>query len=389
MIKVKVSEVAKINAKSLNKNDNLIKIKYLDTGNITEGKIDEIKEYNTEIDKIPSRAKRRVKKNTIVYSTVRPRLKHYGILKETDENLIVSTGFVTIDANPEKVNPLYLYYQLTKENVTNYLGDIADTAVSSYPSITPDDIGNIEIDLIPIEEQNKIGEYLNLFDEKINNNNNIYNSMESMLKTLYEYWFYQYEFPNNDGNPYKSSGGKLVWNEQLKKNIPEGWQVKKVSELLNVVTGKKDANFATKNGKYNFFTCANDISKCDEYEFEGKSVLIAGNGDFNVKYYNGKFNAYQRTYVLIPEEEKYIGLIYQSAIRKIATFKRGSNGSIVKFITKGDIDNLDIIVPNDLRLIDSINNNMDMLQNIKDENERLESTRNFLLSILINKKQLD
>lgn len=389
MIKVKISEVAKINAKSLNKNDNLIKIKYLDTGNITEGKIDEIKEYNTEIDKIPSRAKRRVKKNTIVYSTVRPRLKHYGILKETDENLIVSTGFVTIDANPEKVNPLYLYYQLTKENVTNYLGDIADTAVSSYPSIIPDDIGNIEIDLIPIEEQNKIGEYLNLFDEKINNNNNIYNSMESMLKTLYEYWFYQYEFPNNDGNPYKSSGGKLVWNEQLKKNIPEGWQVKKVSELLNVVTGKKDANFATKNGKYNFFTCANDISKCDEYEFEGKSVLIAGNGDFNVKYYNGKFNAYQRTYVLIPEEEKYIGLIYQSAIRKIATFKRGSNGSIVKFITKGDIDNLDIIVPNDLRLIDSINNNMDMLQNIKDENERLESTRNFLLSILINKKQLD
>ena len=159
--------------------------------------------------------------------------------------------------------------------------------------------------------------------------------------------------------------------------------------MLNVVTGKKDANFATKNGKYNFFTCANDISKCDEYEFEGKSVLIAGNGDFNVKYYNGKFNAYQRTYVLIPEEEKYIGLIYQSAIRKIATFKRGSNGSIVKFITKGDIDNLDIIVPNDLRLIDSINNNMDMLQNIKDENERLESTRNFLLSILINKKQLD
>ena len=207
MIKVKISEVAKINAKSLNKNDNLIKIKYLDTGNITEGKIDEIKEYNTEIDKIPSRAKRRVKKNTIVYSTVRPRLKHYGILKETDENLIVSTGFVTIDANPEKVNPLYLYYQLTKENVTNYLGDIADTAVSSYPSIIPDDIGNIEIDLIPIEEQNKIGEYLNLFDEKINNNNNIYNSMESMLKTLYEYWFYQYEFPNNDGNPYKSSGG--------------------------------------------------------------------------------------------------------------------------------------------------------------------------------------
>ncbi len=389
MIKVKISEVAKINAKSLNKNDNLIKIKYLDTGNITEGKIDEIKEYNTEIDKIPSRAKRRVKKNTIVYSTVRPRLKHYGILKETDENLIVSTGFVTIDANPEKVNPLYLYYQLTKENVTNYLGDIADTAVSSYPSITPDDIGNIEIDLIPIEEQNKIGEYLNLFDEKINNNNNIYNSMESMLKTLYEYWFYQYEFPNNDGNPYKSSGGKLVWNEQLKKNIPEGWQVKKVSELLNVVTGKKDANFATKNGKYNFFTCANDISKCDEYEFEGKSVLIAGNGDFNVKYYNGKFNAYQRTYVLIPEEEKYIGLIYQSAIRKINTFKRGSNGSIVKFITKGDIDNLDIIIPNDSRLIDSINNNMDMLQNIKDENERLESTRKFLLSILINKKQLD
>lgn len=387
MERVKISEVAVINAKSINKNIKFNKIKYLDTGNITDGKIDEIKIYNTEIDNIPSRAKRMVKENTIIYSTVRPRLKHYGILKDVEENLIVSTGFVTIDAEPTKINPLYLYYQLTKENITNYLGDIADTAVSSYPSINPDDIGNIEIDLIPIEEQNKISQYLELFDEKIKNNDNIYKSIENMLKTLYEYWFYQFEFPNNEGKPYKTSGGKLVWNEQLKKEIPEGWKVKKLSEIVKVVTGKKDANFATKNGKYSFFTCANSISKCDEYEFEGKSVLIAGNGDFNVKYYNGKFNAYQRTYVLIPENEQYVGLIFQSAIRKIDAFKKGSNGSIVKFITKGDIDNLDIIIPNDSKLTDAINDNLDMLQNIKDENERLEYVRDFLLSILIYRKR--
>ena len=70
------------------------------------------------------------------------------------------------------------------------------------------------------------------------------------------------------------------------------------SALTNIVTGKEDANFSSPNGKYNFFTCSSNTLKCDEYAFNASSILIAGNGEFNVKHYTGKFNAYQRTYVL-------------------------------------------------------------------------------------------
>ena len=72
------------------------------------------------------------------------------------------------------------------------------------------------------------------------------------------------------------------------------------SALTNIVTGKEDANFSSPNGKYSFFTCSSNTLKCDEYAFNASSILIAGNGEFNVKHYTGKFNAYQRTYVLIP-----------------------------------------------------------------------------------------
>ena len=68
------------------------------------------------------------------------------------------------------------------------------------------------------------------------------------------------------------------------------------SALTNIVTGKEDANFSSPNGKYNFFTCSSNTLKCDEYAFNASSILIAGNGEFNVKHYTGKFNAYQRTY---------------------------------------------------------------------------------------------
>ena len=115
------------------------------------------------------------------------------------------------------------------------------------------------------------------------------------------------------------------------------------SKLTDVVTGKEDANFASPNGKYKFFTCSNDTLNCDEYVFDSSAILIAGNGDFNVKHYSGKFNAYQRTYVLIPDHQ-YYGLLYFASLYQINSFKSASSGSIVKFITKGDIENIPVFL---------------------------------------------
>lgn len=234
------------------------------------------------------------------------------------------------------------------------------------------------------EEQEKIAGVVVAINEKIENNNTICFELEAMAKTLYEYWFVQFDFPDENGKPYRTSGGEMVWNEQLKREIPKGWNVTNIGNLTTVVTGKEDANFSSPNGKYKFFTCSQETLLCDTPAFSGQAVLIAGNGDFNVKHYSGEFNAYQRTYVLIPENQVYYGAMYISAKNQIQPFKNGSNGSIVKFITKGDVENIPFILPNDDSIFHQINKLIEKIELCERENEELTKLRDWLLPMLMN-----
>lgn len=234
------------------------------------------------------------------------------------------------------------------------------------------------------EEQEKIAGVVVAINEKIENNNNICSELEVMAKTLYDYWFVQFDFPDENGKPYRASGGEMVWNEQLKREIPKRWEVTKIGNLTTVVTGKEDANFSSPNGKYKFFTCSQETLQCDIPAFSGHAVLIAGNGDFNVKHYSGKFNAYQRTYVLIPENLVYYGAMYISAKNQIQIFKNGSNGSIVKFITKGDVENIPFILPNDDSIFHQLNKLLEEIELCERENEELAKLRDWLLPMLMN-----
>lgn len=176
----------------------------------------------------------------------------------------------------------------------------------------------------------------------------------------------------------------MVWNEELKREIPEEWEATTMSALTKVLTGKEDANFSTPKGAYKFFTCAQETILCDTPAFSGRAVLIAGNGDFNVKHYTGSFNAYQRTYVLIPNEEKHYAIMYIAALRQIQAFKQGSNGSIIKFITKGDVENIPIVLPNNDVLLNTFNLIIEKIEHCDNENDCLASMRDFLLPMLMN-----
>ena len=208
-------------------------------------------------------------------------------------------------------------------------------------------------------------------------------NLEAMAKQLYDYWFVQFDFPNEEGKPYKSSGGAMVWNDVVKQFIPQSWRVCKVKDMLPVITGKQDANFATKNGKYKFFTCSQEASNCDIAEFEGSAVLIAGNGDFNVKHYTGSFNAYQRTYVLVPPT-KFYAVIFMATSMLLEQFKKNSNGSIIKFITKGDVENIVFFDCGEDALYNRLNNLFFMIEQNNNEIEFLTKQRNELLPLLMN-----
>lgn len=160
-------------------------VNYLDTGNITMNRVDEIQYINTSTDKLPSRARRKVKLNSIIYSTVRPNQLHYGIIKEQLDNFLVSTGFAVIDVDFEKAVPDYIYYVLTQKEVTEHLQAIAEQSVSAYPSIKPSDIENLELLLPDRKIQEKIVAILSSIDKKIKQNNEINNNLLEQVLTLY------------------------------------------------------------------------------------------------------------------------------------------------------------------------------------------------------------
>ena len=153
--------------------------------------------------------------------------------------------------------------------------------------------------------------------------------------------------------------------------------------LTSVITGKEDANFSVPNGKYKFFTCSNKPLYCNSYAFDTSSILIAGNGDFNVKHYSGKFNAYQRTYVLTPKKE-YFALLYLASLYRINSFKSSSSGSIVKFITKSDVENIPVFIPDDTAYLDELNKLLLAQEQNSLENELLVQLRDWLLPMLMN-----
>ena len=156
----KISEVCDINSFNLSKNDNLNAINYLDTANLNVGTVDELQYMEVGKDKIPSRAKRIVRKNDILISTVRPNQKHYGIIKNVAKNMVASTGFAVLTPKEDKVDPGYIYNYLIQDHITTYLHSIAESSTSTYPSIKPSVIGDLEVDLPPLEEQKTIAHIL-------------------------------------------------------------------------------------------------------------------------------------------------------------------------------------------------------------------------------------
>ena len=237
--KYKLYEIADLNTSSISNSDNtLSEIIYLDTSSITENVI--LSTYKVSIHEAPSRAQRRVKKNTILYSTVRPRLKHYGILSSPEANLIVSTGFVTIDVKSEfqdSVDARFLFLLLTQPHITEYIASIADSAVSAYPSFNPSDISALEFEFPEMNIQTHIADIWEYYDSKIGLNRQINDNLEAMAKQLYDYWFVQFDFPNEEGKPYKSSGGAMVYNERLKREIPVDWQVVHLIDFAEIKNG--------------------------------------------------------------------------------------------------------------------------------------------------------
>lgn len=228
-----LSEVASVNEKSINKNYENSNIEYIDVSSTFNGEVLETQQL--ALEDAPSRAKRIVLSDDIIISTVRPNLKHFAFITKINPNLIASTGYAVISSS--KINPRFLYYYLTTDKYTEFLSAIADTTTSTYPAFNPDVLENSIVPLPSDNEQQKIASNLSSLDDKIELNHRMNKTLEEMGKALFKRWFVDFEFPDENGKPYKSSGGEMVDSEL--GLIPKRWSVGKLGDLMEITSGKR------------------------------------------------------------------------------------------------------------------------------------------------------
>ncbi len=278
-------------------------------------------------------------------------------------------------------NPYYLYYYLSNKKEL-----FKNIALSTVVPIIPKTIfQEIEVLLPNIETQQKIAGTLSILDQKIENNHKINELLHKILELLYEQYFVRFDFLDENNKPYQTSGGKMKFSKELNRLIPNDFEVKTLGELTQLKVGNKNANHSSDQGKYPFFTCSNNPLRCETYQFEGKHIIISGNGNFYVTHYDGKFDAYQRTYVVNPNNPNHYVLIYLFVKSYTNYLKLQSRGSIIKFITKSDIENIKIVLPN-LKTYTKWNNVLKMIENNNQSTQTLTALRDFLLPLLLKQQ---
>ena len=222
-----INELCELNSSSYSKKDNWEFINYLDTKNIIKGEINEIKYLDPEMDKVPSRAKRKVNINDIIISTVRPNQEHYGIIKKEYDNFLVSTGFTTLTVDTSQAVPEFIYYYITQHYITQSLQTIAEQSTTSYPSVKPSDIGNLIVELPSLDIQNKIANILTSIENKINVNKEINKNLLSIADAIYKKEFQNFDTYSED---------ELIASDF--GLIPKNWHYKTLDEISDVGIGK-------------------------------------------------------------------------------------------------------------------------------------------------------
>ena len=255
----------------------------------------------------------------------------------------------------------YAYYLLSSLQLNRrHIG-------TGQPLLTQSILNGIECLIPDIETQKKISGFLGTIDQKIYLNEEVNKNLEQQAMALFRAWFIDY-------SPFQGQ-------------IPSDWKKYKLGEFLPVITGKKNVNVSSDHGEYPFFSCSQDIAWTDEYSFEGNAILVAGNGDFNVKFYSGKFEAYQRTYVLIPYNPRFTAWLFYAVKHNLDLITVAARGSVIKFITKGNLEDFAFHAPVDLdncAIIDHFTAINNQIAENRTENSKLAELRNALLPRLMS-----
>ncbi len=328
------------------------------------------------------------------------------------ENVILGYHCALISPNKDILDGCYLNALLHTDYAKKYFACNASGSGQRY-ALSVEALNSFPVPIIPLHEQKQIGEIFSALDKKIELNRQINQNLEAMAKQLYDYWFVQFDFPNEDGKPYKSSGGAMVWNEKLKRRIPEGWNVMSINEICTSCRGVsygKDDLLSDSNGVLvlrgnniennrivydsNVAFVPNDFVSEEQHIKEGDIIMTMSSGS---KAHVGKcamfhkdsehtFGAFLSKFT--PKKElRYMTFLFLTSEYFKSLITAFCNGTGINNLTNQTFDDVLLVLPdkNKTRMFESkVNNLFTMIGNNEENMRKLTKQRDELLPLLMN-----
>lgn len=377
---------------------------FINGNNLVDGEIvissDTLTISKEEYDRI----KRPLNENTILLS-INGTLGKIAMYKGENVALGKSACYINVKKNKNKY---FVKYILTTKEFQKYMLLVAHG--STIKNLAPSQVVDYEFDVPNGLNQDKVAFLLKAIDDKIQNNNKIIIELESIAKIIYDYWFLQFEFPNEDGKPYKSSGGKMVWNEELKREIPERWTNGTLEDLGEIVAG------GTPSTNYPEYYSENGIAWITPNDLSNSNVKYITHGERDISEIglnNSSARLMPKGTVLLTSRAPigYLGIaanevctnqgfksivpngkfgsefIYHTVEKMIVYLKSLGTGSTFTEISKTVVARVKIVIP-EVSVVEKYEEMVSGIcakrRVIEKENKEFISLRDFLLPLLMN-----
>ncbi|TDS59628.1 restriction endonuclease subunit S [Myroides indicus] len=339
----------------------------------------------------------KAKTNTIGVDLSKYRVAHYNqfvfnrattrngdkisIALRKGESCIVSPSYRIFEVKDENVlNPDYLLMWFKRPEFDRYAR--FKSHGSAHEFFDMEEMCDVELPVPTLEKQKEIVTQYQAVSNKIKINEQICEKLEATAQALYKHWFVDFEFPNENGQAYKSSGGKMVYNQELEKEIPEGWEVGLLSDLITVKYGKDYKHLS--KGDIPLYGSGGIMGYVNEVLYNKPSVLIPRKGSLNnILYVKTPFWSVDTMFYTIPKIDNT--LIYVFNVLSKMDFNSLNVGSAVPSMTTEYLNSMQILIPenNVLEAFDfELNQLEDYKITINNQNQKLTQLQSLLLSRL-------
>jgi len=366
---------------------------YVTTDNLLQnkqGKVSAVK-----MPKQVSNTATRFDKGDVLVANIRPYLKKIWLAKYTGGS---STDVLTFKVK-EGFDATFVYYALFRDDFFEHM--MNGSKGTKMPRGDKNQILDFTIPDFDIDNQKQIAKILSDLDSKIELNNKINTELESMAKLIYDYWFVQFDFPNENGKPYKSSGGKMVYNEALKREIPEGWEVKFLTDEMDLQYGYPFSTKLFNNEEQGVPVIRiRDILNCtisnysteavdDKYLLNNGDVIIGMDGNFHINYWNREGCYLNQRSLRIRSNENSISEIQArySIEPYIKAREKNVSRTTVAHLSARDVNDLKVLKANDVIQAKAnalFKSKLDKIVTNREQNQKLVELRDWLLPMLMN-----